>query len=250
MSQSLGRALTILTSLAERPRSLDELAEELGVHKTTVLRLLRTLREEHFVHRDSGHRFHLGSRLFALAGAALEEREIRAVAAPHLTRLNEATGQTVHLGVHEDGVVIYLDKRESRQPVRMYSRVGLPMPLHCTAIAKVLLAGLPPAERRRTAETIEYTPYTDRTITDAGSYLTELAGVAERGWAVDEGEHESFLTCLAAPVRDATGQVIAAVSVSVPHVLRDDGVQDTVPALLPDLREAARRISADCGHQA
>jgi DNA-binding IclR family transcriptional regulator len=151
MSQSLARALTLLGSLGEQPRSLDELAEELGVHKTTVLRLLRTLQDEHFVHRDTGHRFHLGSRLFALAGAALEEREVRAVAAPHLARLNQATGQTVHLGVHEDGIVVYLDKHESRQPLRMYSRVGLPMPLHCTAIAKVLLADLPAADRRRAA---------------------------------------------------------------------------------------------------
>jgi DNA-binding IclR family transcriptional regulator len=247
MSQSLARALTILTSLGDRPRSLDELAGQLGVHKTTVLRLLRTLQDEHFVHRDSGHRFHLGSRLFALAGAALEEREVRAVAAPHLARLHQATGQTVHLGVHEDGIVVYLDKHESRQAVRMYSRVGLPMPLHCTAIAKVLLAGLPPAERRRTAEGIEYTRHTDRTITDAESFLAELAEVAERGWALDDAEHESFLTCIAAPVRDATSRVIAAVSLSVPHVLLD---REQVLALLPDLRETARAISADCGHRA
>lgn len=246
MSQSLGRALSILVSLGERPHSLDELAEQLGVHKTTVLRLLRTLRDEHFVHRDSGHRFHLGSRLFALAGAALEEREVRSVAAPHLARLNQSTGQTVHLGVHEDGIVVYLDKHESRQPIRMYSRVGLRMPLHCTAIAKVLLADLPQAERRRTAEEIEYTPFTDRTITDPGAFLAELATVAGQGWAMDDAEHEDFITCIAAPVRDATGRVIAAVSVSVPHVLL---TREQVLALLPDLRETARRISADCGHR-
>ncbi|HET6636153.1 MAG TPA: IclR family transcriptional regulator [Streptomyces sp.] len=247
MSQSLARALSILVSLGEQPHSLDELAEQLGVHKTTVLRLLRTLQDEHFVHRDGGHRFHLGSRLFALAGAALEEREVRAVAAPHLARLNQTTGQTVHLGVHEDGIVVYLDKHESRQPIRMYSRVGLPMPLHCTAIAKVLLADLPQAERRRTAEAIEYTRFTDRTITDSGAFLAELATVAEQGWAMDDAEHEDFITCIAAPVRDATGRVIAAASVSVPHVLLS---REQVLALLPDLREAARRISADCGHQA
>ncbi len=247
MSQSLARALTILTSLGEKPRPLGELAEQLGVHKTTVLRLLRTLQDEHFVYRDDGHRFHLGSRLFALAGTALEEHEVRAVAAPHLARLNQAAGQTVHLGVHEDGVVVYLDKHESRQPIRMYSRVGLPMPLHCTAIAKVLLADLPPDERRRAAEGIQYTRYTDRTITDAGSFLAELTEVAGRGWAMDDAEHENFLTCIAAPVRDATARVIAAVSISVPHVLLS---REQVLALLPDLRETARLISAECGHRA
>lgn len=246
MSQSLARALTILINLSEGPKSLDDLAEQLDVHKTTVLRLLRTLADERFVHRDGGHRYHLGSRIFELSGAALEQREVRGIAAPQLARLNQSTGQTVHLGVYEDGEVVYLDKYESRQPIRMYSRIGLRMPLHCTAIAKVLLADLPPAERRRIAERIEYVPFTDRTITDSRSFLAELATVAEQGWAMDDAEHETFITCVAAPVRDASGQVVAAVSISVPHLLL---TRDQVLALLPELQDTTRRISADCGHR-
>ncbi|GAA4239615.1 IclR family transcriptional regulator [Actinomadura meridiana] len=245
MSQSLGRALAILRELGEGPRGLDELAAKVGVHKTTVLRLLRTMEDERFVHRGADHRFHLGSRLFALAGAALEQRGVRDVAAPHLARLNDATGQTVHLGVYEGGNVIYLDKYDSRHAIRMYSRVGLSMPLHATAIAKVLLADLPEPRRRRVAEEIEYTRFTEYTITGAAELLTELSRVAERGYALDDAEHETFIRCVAAPVRDATGRVVAAVSISVPEVLLN---RDEVLALLPDLLDTVHAISTDCGH--
>lgn len=244
MSQSLARALRILIDLGQNPRSLDELAEELGVHKTTVLRLLRTLENERFVYRDKGHRFHLGARLFELSSSALEQREVRGIAAPHLARLNQSTGQTVHLGVYEDGEVLYLDKYDSRHPIRMYSRIGLRMPLHCTAIAKVLLADLPDAERHRVTEQIEYTRFTANTITDAQALRAELELVAQRGYALDDAEHETFITCVASPIRDASGRVAAAVSISVPHVVL---TRDQVVELLPELRETTNAISADCG---
>ena len=245
MSQSLRRALTILGELGDGPRGLDELAATIGVHKTTVLRLLRTMEAEGFVHGDAGHRYHLGSRLVALAGAALEERGVRSVAAPHLARLNDATGETVHLGVYEGGSVVYQDKYDSRRAIRMYSRVGLSMPLHATAIAKVLLADLPEPHRRRVAREIEYTRFTDNTLTGPAALLAELDRVAAQGYALDDAEHETFIRCVAAPVRDATGRAVAAVSVSVPAVVQD---RDGVLALLPGLLDTVRAVSADCGH--
>lgn len=245
MSQSVARALQVLIRLGDGPGTLDELAEQLGVHKTTVLRLVRTLADERFVHRDSGHRYRLGSRTFELANAALAEREVRVVAAPHLARLNRATGQTVHLGVREGDDVLYLDKYESSQPIRMYSRIGRPMPLHCTAVAKVLLADLTPQQRRQVAGSIEYTPYTGNTITSPDALLDELSRVADRGWAMDDAEHENHMLCIAAPVRDAAGRAVAAVSLSAPDVVLD---RDHLLALLPELLQTARAASADCGH--
>ncbi|MDL4773247.1 MULTISPECIES: IclR family transcriptional regulator [Thermomonosporaceae] len=245
MSQSLARGLLILNDLGEGPRTLDELAATVGVHKTTVLRLLRTMEEQRFVHRDDAHRFHLGSGLFALSGAALDQRGVRGIAAPHLARLNEATGHTVHLGVYEGGEVVYLDKYDSRHSIRMYSRVGLRMPLHATAIAKVLLADLPEARRREVAATIEYTPFTEHTITGPRDLLAELVRVAERGFAMDDAEHETFIRCLAAPVRAAGGRVVAAASISVPDIVLD---RDRTLELLPELLATARAISAECGH--
>jgi DNA-binding IclR family transcriptional regulator len=245
VSQSLARALAILTELGEGGRALDELAALLAVHKTTVLRLLRTLEDERFVYRDSAHRYHLGARLFALSSQAMEQRNVRAIAAPHLARLNRSSGHTVHLGAYENGEAVYLDKYDSRHPVRMYSRIGLPMPLHCTGIGKVLLAGLPAAERDELIAWLEYPVLTPNTIDGPAAMRAELERVAAQGYAVDHGEHEPAINCVAAPIRDAGGQVIAAVSLSVPTVVL---AYEQVLHLVPDLLGTATAISAECGH--
>jgi DNA-binding IclR family transcriptional regulator len=244
VSQSLGRALRLLTELAEGPRSLDDLAAQLGVHKTTVLRLLRTLEDDRIVYRDAAYRYHLGAGLFALSSRALEQRPVRAAAAAHLAALNRETGHTVHLAAYEGGEVVYIDKYDSRHPVRMYSRIGLRAKLHCTAVAKVLLAGLPLPERRAVAESITYEAMTPNTLISPDALLGELARVAEQGYAVDHGEHETFINCVGAPIRDASGRVVAAVSLSVPDVLLGF---EQVLALLPDLLRTAAAASADCG---
>ncbi|MFI6444781.1 IclR family transcriptional regulator [Kitasatospora sp. NPDC050543] len=244
MSQTVTRALRLLAELGEGERSLDQLAELLGVHKTTVLRLLQSLEQERFVYRDGAYRYHLGAGLFALAGLALEQRGVRRAAAPHLAALNAATGQTVHLAAFEGGEVVYIDKYDSRQPVRMYSRIGLRAALHCAAVSKVLLTALPPAERERVVAGIDFTPFTANTLTTPRALLAELESVAARGWAQDHAERESFINCVAAPVLDATGRVVAAASISVPDVVLP---YEGVLALLPQLRDTARAISADCG---
>ena len=136
MSQTVTRALRLLTELGEGERSLDQLAEVIGVHKTTVLRLLQSLEADRFVYRDADYRYHLGAGLFALSSLAMEQRGIRPTAAPHLAALNAATGQTVHLAAYEGGEVVYIDKYDSRHKVRMYSRIGLKAGLHNTAVAQ------------------------------------------------------------------------------------------------------------------
>lgn len=242
MSQSLGRALQILGELGTGPRSLDELAESVGVHKTTVLRLLRTLEADRFVRRDEHHRYSLGSRLFELGAASLEQHALRDVALPHLTRLARVTGgQAVHLAVLEGSTAIYVAKVESTSSVRMYSRVGLPAPLHATAVGKVLASDL--SERRLAAALAEtdFHRFTDRTITDPTSYRAELELVRRRGWSEDAAEHETFINCVGAPVRGAGGRVVAAVSISVPDVILG---RAEVQALVPQLLEAAAAIEA------
>lgn len=244
MSQSLDRALTLLEELAGGPKNLDQLAGRLGVHKSTALRLLRTLQARRFVQRSGTRHYRLGTSLFDLAFRALDERDVRRAVEPAARDLNAATGHTVHLASYEDGEVIYIDKYESRHNVRMYSRIGRRAPLHCTAVAKVLLAALPEDERRRIAEAIDYPRLTANTITGPSAFLAELARVRNLGYAVDNAEHEDFIHCVAAPVRGARGEVLAALSVSVPIVVLDhDGLLELVPAL----RDAAEKASAECG---
>lgn len=242
MSQSLARALQILGEL-DTPRSLDDLADTVGVHKTTVLRLLRTLEADRFVRRDANHRFTLGSRLFELGTAALEQHAIRDVATPHLTRLGRETGgQAVHLAVLENHTPIYVAKVESTSAVRMYSRVGLPAPLNATAVGKVLASELSDGLLSDALAACDFRAFTSRTITDPDTYRALLAQVREQGWAEDAAEHEDFINCVAAPVRDGRDRIIAAVSISVPEVIL---ARDEVHQLLPRLQETTRAISAD-----
>lgn len=167
---------------------------------------------------------------------------IRQVAAPHLRRLNRRTGQTVHLAAHESGQVIYIDKLDSVQTVRMYSQIGAPAAMYCTAVGKVLLSALPKAQREAHLATIDYHRYTDRTIGGPDELRAELDRVRAQGWAQDRAEHESFINCIGAPVTDGTGRVVAAVSVSVPDVLLN---YEQVLDLLPQLLATAASIAAD-----
>ncbi|MFF1477658.1 IclR family transcriptional regulator [Streptomyces sp. NPDC058301] len=242
MSQTVDRALSILPLLAQGPADLGQVAERLGVHKSTALRLLRTLHEHGLVYRQEDQRYRLGARLFALAQEAVENLDVREIAHPHLVALNERIGHTVHLAVYEDGEVLYIDKVESRYPVRMYSRIGKPVAITVAAVAKLLLADLPDAERRAVADKLDYPAYTSRSTPNAAAFLKELAAVREQGWASDLGGHEESINCVAAPVRGTDGRVVAAMSVSAPNVVV---TAEELLALLPLVRRTADAISSE-----
>ena len=188
MSQSLARALHILVELGRGPAGLDQLAEATGVHKTTVLRMLRTLADERFVFRDGHHRYHVGSRIFELSSRALDQREVRSIAAPHLAAFNRPARAD-----HTPGGA-------GRARRRLRGQAGVPrsdpdvLP-HRTARAAALLGGGQgaagrPARRRRSTiccRTWSSLRATANTITDAVTLLAELAAVRAQGWARDQG---------------------------------------------------------------
>jgi DNA-binding IclR family transcriptional regulator len=244
MSVSLGKALQILGELGSGPATLDQLAAALGVHKTTVLRLLRTLAEEHFVFRDGSNRYHLGARIHELSSRGLDQREVRGIAAPHLARFNREHGRTTHLSELSGTEIVYIDKFESHDHVRMASRIGLRAPVHSTAAGKVLVADLPPAELDALLDGLTYPRATANTLTDRASYLAELAQVREQGWAHDREENEPSINCIGAPVRGAAGRAVAAVSVSVPDIVV--GYAQLLE-LVPPLLAVTDAISRDNG---
>ena len=189
------------------------------MHKSTALRLLRTLHEHGLVYRQPDQRYRLGARLFALAQQAMETLDVREIAHPHLVALNEACGHTVHLAVYEEGEVLYIDKVESRYPVRMYSRIGKPVAITVAAVAKLLLADLPEAERRAVAERLEYPAYTARSTPDAAAFLKELAGCANRAGPSTSAATRSRSTASPRPSGAPTAGSAAAMSVSAPNVV-------------------------------
>ncbi|WP_406092679.1 IclR family transcriptional regulator [Kitasatospora purpeofusca] len=231
MSQSVDRALTLLGSLGDGPVTLEQAAGSIGVHKSTALRLLRTLEEHGFVHRLSDRRYRVGGRVLSLAQRALQEIDVRQVAAPYLAALNERCGCTVQLAVLQDDEVLYLDElagRWSADPGRP-TRIGRRASAAGTAIGRVLLAGA--------ATTRAGNPTADALAAD-------LAAVRHRGWAADSAEHREAVTCVAAPVAGSDGRAVAACAISAPA--------DRMPSaellrLVPELLCTAEAVSLAYG---
>lgn len=244
MSGSVERALHILVELAGGPATISELGRSLDVHRTTSLRLLRTLEDERFVRRTDDGTYRLGPRMATLAHAALEGVDIRAAAAGHIRTLGAKHGHTVHLGALEGGAVIYLDKVESQHAIRMYSRIGATAPVHATAVGKTILAFTAGAERARLLGGQPYRACTPNTRTSRDELENDLTAILDNGWALDDFEHEEFIQCVAAPIFDAGGQVAAAVSISVPRMVLD---REGLLALVPDLVTTANAVSEELG---
>ncbi len=244
MVQTVTRAIQVLQCLAARPRTLSEVSELLGVHKSTALRLLQTLEAENFSRRDSNGRYLIGFGIIPLAESAIEQIDIRAIAHPRLTRLAAQLGHTVHLAQLIDDNLIYVDKVGGTGTVAMGSRVGLPAELHTTAVAKIIVCYLPEPDRTRLIEGTEFRRYSPTTITNATDYLAELQRTRERGWAEDDGEKEDYINCIALPIHDPSGRVTIGLSVTA---LRAAAPLEGLRELLPQIRSVADAISADLG---
>ncbi|MDS1271626.1 IclR family transcriptional regulator [Lipingzhangella sp. LS1_29] len=244
MSSSVERALHVLVELADGPITISEVARRLEVHRTTSLRLLRTLEDEHFVRRTADGRYRIGPRMVTLAHAALEGLDVRSAAGSHLRELGAACGHTVHLAGLEGGQVMYLDKVESRHAVRMYSRIGALAPLHATGVGKAILAAMSKQERSSLLGAEPFGRYTSNTRTTHAALESDLVQAAALGWVLDDYEHEEFIHCIAAPVRDASGGVTAAVSISAPGFVLD---RPGLLSLVDDLTTTATRISEELG---
>jgi IclR family KDG regulon transcriptional repressor len=244
MSQTLERALTILDLVAEEPRHIGEVATALGVHHSTALRLLHSLRKHGFVAELPDHRYRLGSATFRLAYQALEAIDLRSIARPAMVALNDHTRETVHLAMLEDTEVVYIDKVDAQHPVRMHSRIGAIANLHCAGVSKAILAFLPEDQRREVLGDRELVRRTDQTITTLGALEVELALGRERGYVLDNEENEPGIHCVAAPIFTGGGEVAGSISVSSPTSRID---HETLMGFVPSLLAASRETSEQLG---
>jgi len=246
--QALDRALDVLEALAaeREPLRLVELSSRLGLHKSTVHRLLSTLGRRRYVEREAATgRYRLGLKVFELGSWFFNRMELRQEARPFLQALVDQTLETVHLGILDEGQVIYIEKVESPQTVRMYSELGKRAPAHCTAMGKVLLAYLSADELDHIITQRGLTRFTSNTITDREQLKDHLGRVAAQGFAVDDTEHEEAIRCVAAPVRNYRGEVVAALSVSAPAVRL---TRERIGQVAELARATALRISRRLGY--
>ena len=241
--QSVDRALTILENLARHGEAgVTELAKDLGVHKSTAFRLVATLEGHGLVEQteDRG-KYRLGVGLLRLAGATTARLDVVQEARPVCRKLAADTGETVNVAVLADRAALYLDQVAGSSALQPHNWVGQHIPLHATANGKVLLSGL---EAEPLADLLGALPaYTDMTITKKGQLRAEVAKVREQGYAVAVDELEVGLTAVAAPIRNAHGDVIASMSVSGPTFrLDDDAVRWATQALVDAATEVSHRL--------
>ncbi len=234
--QSLGRAFAILEEVARDRHGigLAELSKRLGLHSSTTFHLAKTLVSLGYIRQEPGSkRYRIGGPLFALAASALDEIEMVNLAKPVLQELSQRTGESSHFSVLMGDSVVVIARTGSPGAFQLADRVGVLRPAHCTALGKVMLASLSDDQFARFLQRAELDAFTQRSITEPAALRREIAAVRRTGLAIDDGEFNSEVRCLAVPVHDFTGQVVGAVGISGP--------------IWRDVNKAENENSARCG---
>lgn len=227
-----------------QPRGLTEIATHIEGPKATIHRLLATLRARGYVSQDKrSMAYSIGIRCFELGNLWARSFDLRSVAAPQLAHLNEVTGETVHLAVYDQGDSLYIDKIESSYDVVPKSHVGGRCPAAQVATGRVLLAHQPMDEIRAQLTT-PLRVYTPDSLTEPDQLQSLLADVRQQGYAVNHGSYRPGVGGIAAPVRDHTGAVVAAIGLCLPEHRFGE---DRFPELRDATVEAAGAVSAEVG---
>lgn len=242
--KTVEKALSILNFLAAFGGTVGvrELTGYLEIDKSSTHRLLTTLERHGYTARDPvTGKYQLGARLFDAGNIVFAHLNVRVAAHPHLERLAADSGDVVHLAVVNGDHCVYVDKVTGPEAIPTASQVGWRKPLYCTGVGKVLLAHLP-EERANEVLSAPLLPLTPHTVTDAQALRWELADIRACGVGFDREEIELGLRCIAAPLRGADGQVIAAISVAGAAARFSGARLERVVSLV---RNAAEAISRD-----
>ncbi|NPV51967.1 MAG: IclR family transcriptional regulator [Firmicutes bacterium] len=245
--ESVAKALQILTLFGiDKPKwRVTEIARELGMQKSTVHRLLATMQEYGFVRKDTeGAHYSLGLRIFELGSLVFSTLDLRNIAVSYLHKLSNQCGETVHIGVLNEVEVMSIESVETQSGLKSTIIVGKRAPLYCTGVGKALLAFLPADERNKIIDRLQFQKFTANTIIDKEVLTKELDDIRSRGYAVDNMEHEVGVRCIAAPIWDRTGKVVASLSVSGPSIRI---TEERIPELARLVVSTTKDISAELG---
>ncbi len=247
--ESLARGLSVLSAFSlERPTlSLTEISQSLQLNKTTTFRLLSTLENLGYLERDEQTKLYRPSlEVLRLGFVVLNGLEVRQVAAPHLRRLVDEVEEAVNLVVLDNHEVVYIDRVGSKHMVSIYRPVGSRLPVYCTSTGKALIAFLPPEQLESVLASITWVRHTERTLITPEAFKENLALVRGRGFADSYGELLPELGAVAAPIRQHSGEVVAAVNISAPtHRISYEKLIDEFG---PKVLASARQISLGLGY--
>jgi len=244
--KSASNMLAVLACFSVRKPSwtLTELSRALEIGKSTVFRILATLEAHAFLARDEATgEYRPAMRMWEIGAAALVVNGLNEASKRFLPRLSERTGETAYCSVLDGRDVVHVDVFLTRHPIRLHANIGDRFPAHAVAGGKVLLSSLPDAAVD-TYIAGGLPSFTEQTLTDPNLFRQELATIRRQGFALNRGERQSYVIGAAAPVRDHTGQVIAAISSAGPSIRATDDL-DAVGRMV---REAADEMSASLGY--
>jgi IclR family acetate operon transcriptional repressor len=239
--QSVERAFVLLEAMAEAEgiMGVSALAAETGLPLPTIHRIIRTLVSLGYVHQDTSRRYVLGPRLIRLGERSA--RMFNFLARPHLVHLVETLEETVNLSMLENGEVVYVAQAPSKKhSMRMFTEVGKRVAPHCTAAGKAMLADVPNDRVEKILDRLGLAPVTPNTITDRDEFMACLDRVREQGYALDEGEQEIGVNCVAVTVTDKPTRL--AISVSGPESRM---TPDFVARAVPVMTAAARALASE-----
>lgn len=246
-NQSLGRALLLLQRLAETPTgvSLSDLSLQLGMPAATLHRLLNTFEESDFVEHDEAlGLWFIGVQAFVVGNAFVNRRDFVACARPFMRKLMEQSGETVNLGIIDDGEAVFISQVESQEMMRMVVNLGSRSPVHASGVGKAILAHMSDTELTRILEKRGLARFTARTIDTPAALRNELQRIREQGYGLDDEEHAVGLRCVAAPIFDENGKAICAISLSGPTARIGD---ERLAELGWAVRQAAEQITRTLG---
>jgi IclR family acetate operon transcriptional repressor len=244
--KSLDRAMAVFEHLSTTSgTTLSELAADTDQSPATTYRILVTLEARGLVEFDPGPQlWHIGPRAFLIGTRYLRRTSLVERARPVLRRLMERTGETANLGIAREGHVLFVSQVETHASIRAFFPPGTLSPMHASGIGKALLAQMSPEARTRALSAAGLERFTERTLTDRDAIEADMALTRQRGYAIDDEEKTEGMRCIAAPVLDLHGEVVAGISVSGPASrVRDDEIATLAAAV----RDAAATLSAALG---
>ncbi len=242
---TVAKALMVMDDVAGfgRPVRFSELLDRSPYPKATLYRFVQVLTKQGMLHFDPDRQTYApGLRLVRLAHAAWQTSALAPIARRHIDALSDAVGETVHLAQLDGAQVLYVDKRNARHPIEMFSAAGKVGPAYCTGVGKAMLAFLPNDQLDHAIAQQSFHRFTPQTYTDAAALRAELAAIRERGFAYDREEHEPGIICIAHPILTRAGRVLGAMSVTSTTARENLAGLDRH---LPMIRTAAEAIAAE-----
>jgi IclR family transcriptional regulator, KDG regulon repressor len=246
--QSIERAADILELfISTSPElSVKEISQHLNLSKSTVHGIIKTLEHRGYLQQNPDDlKYKLGIKLFELGNFVGKHLDIRGIARPIISNLVAELNETVHLVTLQRDELVYVEKVEGPSALTIYSHIGKRAPFHCTGVGKSILAYLSEKEVDRILSTVVLKSFTEFTMTDIQEIKEHLISIREQGFATDDEEIELGLKCVAAPIFNHQGNVIASISCAAPKMRLDE---ERLPKVIEGIKAAALEISKSIGY--